>query len=398
MSRFDPLNDAMPWRAPAMPRLRAWHVYLLFFCWTLFSLYVYSRFSTLGDSHSYLSGAYDDDDHAARTLMITYLAEGAFALVRVEFLAHLLFGLFAASGVAYLVSQARVHGRYRWPVLAILLTPNFGVWASVIGRESLFVGLLGYFLGAVIGYYRSPGVQRTLLAIVCIAGMTFIRSPYGIGMGLFFMMVLAYRSGPRMHLSVGLQTTLLAIVFGMALIAAWPYLDAYIAGDVLPKAKGYFTLSSDTTRNWIQLDSTKTLFASLWWTLPLALVGPTPGEVLARPMMLPFLLSGAVVFGSLLYSIGVAFRTPPGRERKLLLLGWLPAVAFVLVAYVPFGVYNSGSAIRYASCFLLFLVFPSLLLSSVEAEAAERDTVPPALVPELLRKSLEQAWHEATPR
>ena len=48
MSRFDPLHEAMPWRAPALPRLRPWHVYLLFFCWTLFSLYVYSRFSTLG--------------------------------------------------------------------------------------------------------------------------------------------------------------------------------------------------------------------------------------------------------------------------------------------------------------------------------------------------------------
>ncbi|HSR64646.1 MAG TPA: hypothetical protein VLM17_03445 [Xanthomonadaceae bacterium] len=392
MTRLDPMQDAMPWERPAAPpRLRAWHVYLLFFCWTVFSLYVYSHFSTLGDSHTYLSGAYDDDEHAARTLVITYLAEGAFALLRVEFLAHLAFSLFAATGVAYLVRQARPHGRFRWPLLAILLTPNFGVWSSVIGRESLFVALLGWFLGAVIGYYRTPGLRRLTLAILCIAGMTFIRSPYGIGMGLFFLMVLAYRSGPRMNLSIGLQTLLFATVCGMVLVAAWPYLDDYIANEVLPKAKGYFTVSSETTRTWIQLNSTQTLFSSLWWTLPLALVGPTPGEVAARPMMLPFLVSGAVVFGCLLYSVGVAFRAPPGRERKILLLGWLPAVALILVAYVPFGVYNSGSAIRYASCFLLFLVFPSLLLSSVDADAAAHAAVPRADVPELLRRSLGHA-------
>lgn len=392
MSKLEPMRDAMPWELPAAaPRLRAWHVYLLFFCWTLFSLYVYSRFSTLGDSHTYLSGAYDDDEHAARTLVITWLAAGAFSLLRVEFLAHLSFSLFAASGVAYLVRQAKPHGAYRWPLLAILLTPNFGVWSSVIGRESLFVALLGYFLGAVIGYYRSPGVRRLLLALLCIGGMTFIRAPYGIGAGLFFVMFLAYRSGLRIRLSIGLQTLLLFTVFAMVLVAVWPYLNDYIANDVLPKAKGYFTVSSETTRTWIQLDTTGTLFSSLWWTLPLALVGPTPGEVAARPMMLPFLVSGLVVFGSLLYSVVVAFRTPPGRERKILLLGWLPAVAMILVAYVPFGVYNSGSAIRYASCFLLFLVFPSLLLSSVEADAAARASVPAALVPELLRKSLGQA-------
>jgi hypothetical protein len=84
--------------------------------------------------------------------------------------------------------------------------------------------------------------------------------------------------------------------------------------------------------------------------------------------MLPFFLSGLVIFCSLLYAIGVAFRTPAGTERKILLLGWLPAVVVILIAYVPFGIYNSGSAIRYASCFLLFLIFPSMLRSAASAE------------------------------
>ena len=90
--------------------------------------------------------------------------------------------------------------------------------------------------------------------------------------------------------------------------------------------------------------------------------------------MSPFFLSGVVIFCSLLYSIGVAFNAPAGRERKILLLGWLPALAIILVAYVPFGIYNSGSAIRYASCFLLFLVFPSMLLSAASAAALEDET------------------------
>ena len=35
------------------------------------------------------------------------------------------------------------------------------------------------------------------------------------------------------------------------------------------------------------------------------------------------------------------------------------------MSYVPFGVYNPGSGIRYASCFLLFLVFPWMLRSAI---------------------------------
>jgi hypothetical protein len=199
-----------------------------------------------------------------------------------------------------------------------------------------------------------------------------MRAPYGVGMAIFFLLFLVYRSGPRTGLSIGVQALLLAFVIPVVLAFAWPYLDLYVTDEVLPKAKGYFTIKSDTTRTWIEMQTTVDLLSSLWWSLPLALVGPTPGEVMARPVMLPFFVSGLVVLGSFLYSVGVAFRAPSALERKILLLGWLPAVAFILIAYVPFGIYNSGSAIRYASCFLLFLIFPSMLLSAMSAEAAAR--------------------------
>jgi len=349
--------------------LRRSHIYLLFFCWTLFSIFLYARFSTLGDSKAYLTGAFDASEGGElRTLAIQAIAGAIYAVVRVDLLAHLTFAAFAAAGVAFLVKHARLHDQYRWPLLAILFTPNFGVWASVIGRESMFVGLLGFFLGAVLGYWRRPAFHRTLLALLCVGGMIFIRAPYGAGMALFFVMFMAYRSGPRMRLSTGVQAIFMLAVLVLVLALAWPYLDSYITNEVLPMAKAYFSLSSDTTRTWIQIDTAAKLFASFWWTLPLSLIGPTPAEVLARPVMLPFFLSGLVIFGSFLYSIGVAFRTPAGRERKILLLGWLPAVVIILVAYVPFGIYNSGSAIRYASCFLLFLIFPSMLLSAASAE------------------------------
>ena len=85
--------------------------------------------------------------------------------------------------------------------------------------------------------------------------------------------------------------------------------------------------------------------------------------------MLPFLASGLLVFFLLLYAIQQAFRAPAGLPRKLLVLGWFPATALTLVAYVPFGVYNPGSGIRYASCFVLFFVFPWMLRSAIAAGA-----------------------------
>lgn len=345
-----------------------WYPYLIFLGWTLFSVYLYSKYSTLGDSRTYLAGAYDEDTHAARTVVITRIAEAVFTLVRTELLAHLVFSMFAATGVVYLIRQARLHGHYRWPVLAVLLIPNFGVWSSVIGRESLFVGLSALFMGAVLAYCRRPAFRYVLVSLLCIGGMTFIRSPYGIGMALFLLMFLIYRSGPRLRLSMGVQAIFFLAIAALVLMVVWPYIDRYITDEVLPKARGYFTVKSETTRTWVNIATARELLGSLWWSLPLALVGPTPAEVMARPLMLPFFLSGLVVLGSLLYALGVAIRAPAGRDRKILMLGWLPAMIVILIAYVPFGVYNSGSAIRYASCFLLFLTFPSLLLSATAAD------------------------------
>lgn len=352
---------------------RWWQVCALFTGWTLFSVFVFSKFSTLGDSEAYLSGYYvETDNRAARTIVISRIATAVSSVAGAD-LAQLVFSMLSAAGVIYLLYQAELHGRYRWPLLAILLVPNFGIWASIAGRESLFIALLGFFLGAVLGYYRRPGPFNALLALACVAGMIFIRAPYGFGFALFLVMFLLYRSGMRTRASAGVQVLFLALIAILVLACVWQYLDEYITLEVLPEARSYFTLRSDTTRTWIRIDSAAELFLSLWWSLPLALVGPTPMEAAARPAMLPFLISGLVVFVCFLHALTLAFRAPPGVLRKILVVGWLPSLTFILIAYVPYGIYNPGSAIRYASSFLLFLAFPSLLLSAASATQAGWD-------------------------
>ena len=48
-------------------------------------------------------------------------------------------------------------------------------------------------------------------------------------------------------------------------------------------------------------------------------------------MMFPFFISGLIIFFLLLYAIQQAFRAPRGTPRKLLLLGWLPALLVTLI-------------------------------------------------------------------
>lgn len=347
--------------------LRCRYVFVIFLIWSLFAVLVYSHFSQLGDNESYLTGAYDDSGQA-RTVFITLISSKILAMVGNETITDIIFGAFAALGVAYMVKHGQVHGRHRWPLLAIMLNPNFGVWSSVVGREALFVCMLGFFMGSVLGYYQNRRAYFLIIALLCLAGMTFIRSAYGLGMGIFFIMFIIYTSRIRSRLGFGVQVLLFTLAMMVALFALYPYLDDYIRNDVLPKAKSYFTVASTTTRTWVSVNSTGELVRSLPWSLPLALMGPTPSEVIARPVMFPFLLSGVLVLGVTIYSIFISFhRQASATVRKILILGWFPATLFIIVSFVPFGIYNPGSGIRYESCFLLFLVFPSMLYSVVDA-------------------------------
>lgn len=336
-------------------------VLVIFIAWTLFSVFVYSRYSQLGDADAYLAGGADQFSQG-RTLMVARIASTLRSVLGSALLVHLAFSLFAAIGVSQVVAQAELRGSRRWPMLLLLLNPNFGVWASVTGRESLFVGLLGFFLGAVLGHYRDGrGAGRMLLASLAVAGMIYLRAPFGIGVALFFLIYLFYAWGPRLRLSAGVRALFFVPLAALVLYLAWPYIDAYINDEVLPQAQSYFTIASATTRTWIDLRTTDDLLAGLWWMVPVSLVGPTPAEVLARPMLLPFFAAGLVVLGLLLRSIGTALFRIREPARGFVLLGWLPATAVMLVAYTPFGIYNPGSGIRYASCFLLFLIFPLLI-------------------------------------
>lgn len=356
--------------APADAPLKRTAVLAIFVAWTLFSVFVYSRYSSLGDAQTYMSGGYGEFSQG-RTLLITRIAGGLRSVLGADLPVHLAFSMFAAAGVCYLVAQADIRGRYRWPLLAILLNPNFGVWASVTGRESLFVGLLAFFMGAVLGNLRGRRLAHALIAPLCVAGMIYIRAPFGMAIALFYLIYLLYAWGPRLRLSTGVQAIFFLSFAILGLMFAWPHIDAYINDEILPLARSYFTVASTTTRTWVDLRTTSDLLGGLWWILPLSLIGPTPAEALARPTMLPFMLAGLIVFGSLLYSIGVAFKAPRGAVRGILLLGWLPATLVILVAYAPFGIYNPGSGIRYASCFLLFLVFPSLLISTTTRQTVQ---------------------------
>lgn len=109
--------------------------------------------------------------------------------------------------------------------------------------------------------------------------------------------------------------------------------------------------------------------ANMWWGLPASIIGPLPEEALARPIFVPIFAEGILSFVLIFYLIYRCLRAATRDEtaRRLVLLGFIPAVAMALLIHYPFGVFNPGSAIRYKQNLApLLYFFPVMFLAVIE--------------------------------
>lgn len=330
--------------------------------WMLFSLHVYRRFSSLGDSAAYIEEGFDEEAQL-RTRFISMLASAIVSLSRMELGSHLAFAWFSYSGITYLAAGLQLGSR-RWSLLAVLLSPGFGVWSSVVGREALFIGCLGYCIGAMLRHYRTGKCRFLALGIAMVMPLIFFRSVYGASIALFCCIYVALLFPSKVHVCSALIYLISLIVACLLGVTFWEEIDEFLSNEVLPTAKSYFTINSPTTRTWIALNNARDFLTQAPMLIPLSLLGPTLAEVYVRPVMFPFMVGGCGFIVCLIYAFYCAFLGEASWfERRVMVLAWFPSVMMILLSYMPYGVYNPGSSIRYASCFVLFFFLPIVMRS-----------------------------------
>lgn len=332
---------------------------LLMVLWSLFAVFVFGRFTQLGDSDAYLSDGFDGQGEL-RTRFVTGLSSLASSVLGATG-AHLAFAMLSAAGWCDLVRQAHAQRGHRWPVAWALLNPNVAIWTSVVGREAMICAALCSAMASMLALLGGAGGARTVALMAAVALLAFLRPPYGAAVGVCAAVVFMTRWLPASGIGASTWCALALPPLAVLIMAGHDALAHVLDDIVLPSARSYFTVHSPTTRAWVDLADSRTFLASLPWAVPLALLGPTWGEVLQRPVFAPFMAGGLVIMGMLASATWQALVRSAPRFRTVLCVGWLPATVMLLLAYTPFGVYNPGSAIRYLSCIVPFFLFPWLL-------------------------------------
>lgn len=317
----------------------------------IFAVFVYSKFTSLGDYDRYINSTQNFSMLILdSTPFVDFSGNIAGSIFGRNFLANLPFICLSFYGVYYPVKKIVLSDDRLISLLLILSFPSFGVWTSVLGKESycvFAVGLvLGYFIDLLSGYKRLP----TFMELFGIFLVYRFKPQYIIAMAHVFVFAFlrSRRSKPGLILFV--------FILFIAIDISTFYYFREVISDLSLMMHTHFSSSLTSRGNTLQEEYD--VFIQAPYGMLLAFIGPTLSESIHRLVFLPTLIESIVMLAILIYGIwkGGVNRLIYGRINITFISVIFFAFFWFLFVHYPFGFFNPGSAVRYRSGFQHFLI------------------------------------------
>ena len=322
---------------------------------TLFALFIFNRFTPLIDSENYINGYYLTDLHF-RTRFVQHITSAITSLTN-PLITHLTFSLFPAAAIFFYALKSRNNS---W-LLLILLLPSSLVWTSIVGKEAIYFGCVGFFLILWIDLIKEKISYRHLLVIIPFVICALLRPHYTVG--LLWLAFSAFVLQKNSLTNSRIVYAVIIIIFFILIIGILNYLMP----DLAERGIGAIDRTAKASRNVaLNIISLKSFISHLDTGMLFGIVGPFPSELLHRPEFIPFFIEGIIILISPLI-IGIfLFKKTRKTKNNIYILnfiyGVVPAIIIVALVHAPFGVLNPGSAIRWRVNFeLIFYMAPLLL-------------------------------------
>jgi hypothetical protein len=318
------------------------------------ALFVYARYTSLGDTARYLSGRTYGYDmwFLSSTHMMDFLAHSLVIFVGPVF-ANLPFVFLSIFGVFYAVKRLELNNRELIFLLTLLSLPSFGIWTSIASKEAMAVFFMGIILGFAIDVIKKNRNKNYVLVVVAFYLCAIFKPQYLIG--ILALIIFVYVSRKLSLKGMG-NLALLGLFFILSFTIL--YVFRHQINELSFIMPSHFRLEAGSTRdNTIWLND-----FDVFWNAPygmfIGFFGPTFNEALLKPThLLVFFESLFIVlifFYGLLKLTLISINT--GRLNVYYLGIFLTATLWILFVHYPFGALNPGSAIRYREGFYAFLV------------------------------------------
>jgi hypothetical protein len=337
-----------------------------------FGVYVFSRFSALGDSDRYTSSEADLslDSLVNRTSLIDLIAGTITRLFTTPLASHFFFCILSFYGLYYCLKRARLNNMAMLGVILMLSLPDFAMWTSISGKESFNVFTTGIIMGGLFDVLYGKKLTNVVLIVLCVILSLIVRPHYSIGLISLFSFVLftqkvALKAKGMLILNIFIVACFAYIIY----IIALPFINE---GGFVDIAQAYFIGFDDAgaSRNanfWVtNSDYFSKMFSGSW----IALIGPTFNESLKRPIYFPFFIESLLFIAYLLYYLVlcIILQVKLKRLSQYFLIMLFYVIVLTAIMHYPFGVFNSGSALRYRSAFFhIYIILPVFMFHYLKA-------------------------------
>jgi hypothetical protein len=346
---------------------------IFFFAFYLYrcglSIYAQAMISNLGDTSTYHTGGrgttpgFVEMISASRPLEATGLRAFGTAITETvgvvlsqltggnPYLINIGFQTIAFVGLFRLLKS--VEPKVRKPLSLLLLLPTFNIWTSIASKEAL-VTFLFCMLLVVFSRMEKEGGRRYFLPSFLIV-LLLVLKPHYAAAAVFLFSVASVCQRVKQRATV-------AFSLGLASLIPLFFLADRLDGFSQTVA-GHFRTGAGTLTRAPYFSEPYDLFMKAPYGMFQSFFGPTVSEATVGALQMATFVEAVILVTVLLYLI----------LRRLLDLGAYEVIVsgftlfWILFPSYPFGIMNPGSAVRYRSGYLVFLlgVIVILMLGSL---------------------------------
>jgi hypothetical protein len=337
--------------------IRNWaYFYIFYFAYrcanTVFAEIIIRKFTKLGDSRQYMHSGFDfGTGWYSASNPITENIGTVFSIIffKNEILISLAFQSIAFYGIYQLLKTLDSESRKYMALL--LLFPSFNIWSSVASKEAIIVFAICIICKFVVDMYSFRD-KFTFIFIFSVYLIWVYKSHY--------LPAILFLIGVSKMAQYFRPTHLLVLIAGVTSLTPLFIFQQKISELsflIIPHFRGY----GHSTREVFWID-TYDVFYKAPYGMFQSFFGPTIGEAIRSLNILHVFsfFESALLLGFLIFLL---IRNLP-RLPVYSFLIWIFSIFWILFANYPFGIMNPGSAVRYRTGYIVFILLIFVLFTS----------------------------------
>lgn len=342
--------------------------------YTFYGVFIFSKISNVGDAEAYLIAPINLSFSVLvnNTLLMGTVTAILKKILYFDFFVHLAYCLFSFYCLKWVIEELKLTIAQEYFLVFMFLMPSFGLWTSIIVKESLSCSLSSIALIWIINIMNKSKLRFPILINILALYFSFVLRPV-VGFALTCLIINLYLY--RINF-INKYIKFFVIFSGIAVVTIVTIFVSisYIKNELLPLAEYYFNpkfTTSESTRKMGFWKTTADFYLKAPQGIFIANLGPNLFESIQKPFLIPYFFEGLIFIFSTLYLIFVNIYYQFKRVviSPYFLLTIFFGILFILLLNYPFGLFNAGSATRYRSSYYHVIIILLLFFYSREKRA-----------------------------